>query len=670
MGAKSAALSRWRRTIWPGVAVLALALVPFDVWLGLLSGERLFTGDVVPSHLVLVACYALIGLLICSKQPTNNIGHLACLIGLSTIAGDVVQAYAHVGLLDRPGSLPGAAFASWCLWLYYPGYVALLIWLPLRFPDGKPPFRWWRPVNWAGWAILAAVGLEAVLLWPIRGIRLLDGTSPQSSFPIAAQHVGTAVNWAFRLVPWLALASLVTRYVRSDRATRVQIRWFVIAAVSIGVTALENWLHLPGWLEGFRAVPWVPFALLVAMNRHQLFGIELIVRRSLVLTGLTVGVVGVYTAVVAGASALLGVSGLGPSLVATALVAVLFQPARDLLQRGAEKLVYGRRRDPHLALSQLGRHLQSSVGRDEGLPAIAETVVQALRLPYVRIDLAGDHGPGEAGTRVGGVATVALVHRREYVGELTVGLRSGERRLDNLDRRVVDELAPLVATAVHAMALTAEVRRSRERLVVAREEERRRLRRDIHDGLGPALAGIAMEIQAARNLMEAGDGAVVDVLTSAEGRTRDAIIEVRRVVYALRPPVLDQLGLLRALEEHASSVSGPMHGDGLVVSVEADGELASLPAGAEVAAYLIVLEALTNVLRHADARRCQIRLVADEELLIEVNDDGIGLPDGASMGVGLSSMRERAEELGGTLSLDASAMAGLCVVARIPLESA
>ena len=155
----------------------------------------------------------------------------------------------------------------------------------------------------------------------------------------------------------------------------------------------------------------VPLALLVAMMRHRLFGVELIIRRSLVWAGLTAGVVGVYTAVVGGASALLGLSGTVPSLVATALVAVLFQPARERLQRAAEKLVIGGRRDPHLALSQLGRHLQSAVGREDGLAGIAETVVQALRLPYIRIDLAGNAGAGEAGTRVADVATMALVHR-------------------------------------------------------------------------------------------------------------------------------------------------------------------------------------------------------------------------------------------------------------------
>ena len=201
----------------------------------------------------------------------------------------------------------------------------------------------------------------------------------------------------------------------------------------------------------------------------------------------------------------------------------------------------------------------------------------------------------------------------------------------------------------------------------AREEERRRLRRDLHDGLGPSLAGITMEIQAARNLLEVDRRTAADMLDAAEGWARDAIAEVRRVVYGLRPPVLDQLGLTRALEEHAKTIKGSADGAPISVEVAVTGNLDSLPAAVELAAYLIALEGVTNVLRHAAARRCEIRMEASGHLRVEVVDDGTGVPDTHALGVGLTSMRERAEELGGSFSIARARPRGTRLVAEIPL---
>jgi signal transduction histidine kinase len=261
------------------------------------------------------------------------------------------------------------------------------------------------------------------------------------------------------------------------------------------------------------------------------------------------------------------------------------------------------------------------------------------------------------------------MHAGVRVGTLTVGLAPGDEALGRGERAVVDALVPVLAAAVHASSLAVEVQRSRERLVTAREDERRRLRRDLHDGLGPVLAGITMEIQAARTLLDVDEVRAREMLEAAERWAREAVGEVRRVVYGLRPPVLDQLGLVRAVEEHIASLD--QHGSRLSVEIRTSGELGGLPAGAEVAAYLIALEALTNVVRHARAAHCSISLSSTADTVeLEVIDDGDGFEEQTPFGVGLSSMRERAEELGGVVVVGRGVERGTRVLARIPVSPA
>jgi signal transduction histidine kinase len=243
----------------------------------------------------------------------------------------------------------------------------------------------------------------------------------------------------------------------------------------------------------------------------------------------------------------------------------------------------------------------------------------------------------------------------------------------------LDDLARHAGVAVHAVRLTADLQRSRERLVAALEEERRRLRRDLHDGLGPQLAAIAVKLEAARNLLplhpKLGDG----LLAELKNQTQVALADIRRLVYNLRPPSLDELGLVSALREHVTLYSLPTPGrteagtgDGrLMVDVEAPEKLPALPAAVEVAAYRIALEGLTNVVRHAFARSCIIRLTLAEGMLhLTITDDGRGLPADLRAGVGLISMRERAAELGGTLVLERAPSGGAHLQARLPLMAA
>ena len=238
---------------------------------------------------------------------------------------------------------------------------------------------------------------------------------------------------------------------------------------------------------------------------------------------------------------------------------------------------------------------------------------------------------------------------------------------------------------MHAVRLTADLQSSRERLVTTREEERRRLRRDLHDGLGPTLASFALKLDAARKLVRRKPEGAEEMLSRLKDQTQDTVSDVRRLVYGLRPPALDDLGLVPSIRQQAEShafvadvysgdaVKEKTAEDGLVgFSLEAPGDLPSLPAAVEVACYRIVQEAITNVARHAHAKTCRIRLSVDRGagmLGLEVRDDGVGMPKNRVAGVGLSSMRERAEELGGTCDVEPDPGGGTRVLARLPLPT-
>lgn len=329
--------------------------------------------------------------------------------------------------------------------------------------------------------------------------------------------------------------------------------------------------------------------------------------------------------------------------------------------------MYGDRGEPYTVISRLGRQLEGTLAPDAVLPAIVETVAQALRLPYTAIALRQDVGfriAAAVGAPAGTLLRIPLIYQGDTVGEFLLGPRPGEDSFSQSDRRLLDDLARQAGVAASAVRLTADLRYSRERLITAREEERRRLRRDLHDGLGPALASVTLMADAARNLLVPDPTASADLLLKLKAEAQAATAEIRRVVYALRPPALDELGLASALQEQGAQYSQ----GGLRVTVSVPECLPPLSAAVEVAAYRIAQEALTNVLRHARARLCTVCLAINDGLRLEIADDGQGLNNGRP-GVGLTSMRERAEELGGTCSIAPGERGGTVVRARLPLLS-
>src|SRR5215203_4598899 len=349
---------------------------------------------------------------------------------------------------------------------------------------------------------------------------------------------------------------------------------------------------------------------------------------------------------------------------------MLFQPLRERLQRGVNRLMHGERDEPYAVVSRLGQRLEATLSPEAVLDTITQTVREALKLSYVAVALekAGD-APAEvaasAGKPVDEPLRLPLAYQNEPVGELLIGSRSPGEGFSAADRRLLDALARQAGIAAHAVRLTADLQRSRERLVTAREEERRRLRRDLHDGLGPTLASMTLQTEAARDLFAADPARADALLADLTQQLQAATADIRRLVYALRPPALDDLGLLGALRAQTAR-----HGPGpTCIAVVAPDGLPPLPAAVEAAAYRIAQEALTNVLRHAEARTCEIELRYDERtavLMVDVTDDGRGLAPDAHAGVGLTSMRERAEELGGRLAVEAGAAGGTSVRAMLP----
>jgi signal transduction histidine kinase len=386
---------------------------------------------------------------------------------------------------------------------------------------------------------------------------------------------------------------------------------------------------------------------------------------------MTAGVVTVYAASVVMLGTIIPGEGLyAEALLATGLAALVALPLRDRLQRGVSHLLYGDRDEPHRALARLAQRLEASLEPDTVLPMVARTVAEALKLPYAAIELRHDGTIEVAaahGVSRGVLERIPLVHRGEEVGWLVLSPRGPDDPFSSADRALLAELARQAGGAAYAVRLTADLQRSRQQLVSAREEERRRLRRELHDGLGPALAGSLMKLQTARSLAGSKPAALDRLLDELTDQTRHTIDDVRRVAYDLRPPALDQLGLVEALAQEARRLAPPS----ATFEVQAAAPLDGLPAAVEVAAYRIGLEALTNVVHHAAAghARVDLRLEGDA-LLVEVRDDGRGMAPGGRPGIGLTTMRERAEELGGTLTVERAAGGGVDIRARLPLGQA
>jgi signal transduction histidine kinase len=480
---------------------------------------------------------------------------------------------------------------------------------------------------------------------------------------------------AARVVPVLAVARVGVTYLRSkDPDVRRRIAWVVVAFL-VGFGAYLGLGQLPELVTGSPLVPWqwlvlvlapIPATIAAAVLRYRLFDIEVILTRSLLYGSLTVVAVGVYAACYLVLRQLPESGTPAVAFVAGVVTAVCLQPLRSRLSVAANRLVYGERDDPYEVLARLDR-LPSGAALQEVLQAVAETLASTLRLPHVGIAVDGGFSAmaGTPSTVPEDAVQVPIRQGDRVLGALSLGVGPRRERFGPADRRLLETVSRRVGEAAHAGLLHADLQWSRQRIVMAREEERRRLRRDLHDGIGPALAGLGMQLEVIRDDVLARPEAAHDRISRVVVATHELVGEIRRVVDGLRPAALDQLGLPGALSERLRWLAADDRDVLLVVDV--DTPLGQLPAAVEVAAFHIANEATTNAVRHSGARRCTVTLRRDHELTIEVADDGHGVGADVRHGVGLLSMRERAEELGGSLTVSARPSGGTVVLARLPV---
>lgn len=552
------------------------------------------------------------------------------------------------------------------------------------FPSGRfvPRFTRWILVVFFGIDVLVSFFPDEALIPNISDSHLL--------WLVALSELATVVLvqiYRYRRVS-TPLQRQQTKWVVFGIA--VQITGFVIGSVLTIIPAFTapGSLYPLAYSEvGFLFGLFPTLAFGFAILRYRLWDIDVIIKRTLVYGTLTVSVIGLYVLVVVGLGSLIQTQGnLLLSLLATGLIAVLFQPARARLQQGVNHVLYGERDEPARVLTRLGHRLEATLTPEAVLPAIVETVAQALKLPAAAITWTTAEGGAEPhlGAIYGELhaqtaqTAVPLVYQQVTVGALVLALRTPGEVLTPADQRFLSHLAPQIGVAVHAVRLTADLKqltadlqRSRTQLVTAQEEERRRLRRDLHDGLGSVLAALNWRAGALRPLLHRDPVAAEALVVEQQHTIQAAIADIRRLVYDLRPPALDELGLLGALREQAAKLSTGPERDraaNLLVEVDAPETLPALPAAVEVAAYRIAQEALTNMARHAQAHHASLRLACTETLLeIDILDDGVGLPAAHPVGVGLLSMRERAEELGGSCEVQRVPERGTRVHAVLPL---
>jgi signal transduction histidine kinase len=637
------------------VSWVATALAPgYEPHLGTLAGEFATTA------LTYVPLVALAALLVW-RSPSHGVTRVLAVMAVSGGVGLITGA-----LLDGRTSSQGPWDLPWVLsGLAWIGSLPMLPLLLLLFPTGSVPSPRWRPVLYA---LLAALAVLAALVVADAD---LSGGGPQTlAVSAAAVLVGGALA---------AAVGLVLRWRRSAGVQRAQLRMFALAAA-----AVAGWYVVTGLLVSVGLGIQTPVDLIAApvayispvlatgyaVARHHLYGVDPVINRlamwgivSAVLLGGYLGAVTLLTSVSGAAQGSPTVA----ALVAGA-VALCLAPVRSRVQRLVDRAMYGFRDDPLEMFRAAGKRLSAAVHpADVGLE-IVRTATGSLRLPWAALDLETE---GEW-TRVAEVGVpprnepflVPIRDAGEDVGRLLVAPRRGEGGLGERDARLLADLSTQAGPAVRAARMVTELTDSRERLIQARESERRRLQRDLHDGLSPALSGIGLSADAARRLLAVRPTMADGLLQRISVEARESAEVVRRMLADLRPAGLEDAGLVAAVTERAFLLQRPGEFD---IRVRAPECLDVMSQGVQVAAYRITVEAMTNAARHSGGTCCDVLLEeSDGHLRIAVTDDGHGLRYDALPGVGLTSMRERASEAGGHLTLDRVGR-GLTVLAELPI---
>jgi signal transduction histidine kinase len=626
-------------------------------------------------NVVVAVAFPVVGAVIYRHRPGHVLAWVYAAAGLGAATTMFTYGYARFGLASA--GLPGHLAAAWVSsWVWTTGVPALLTFGLLLFPDGRLPSRRWRAVAAAALGGMILLALPPAVA-PGALVNHPEIVNPLGVPAAAAlvEPLGTAGFVAFVAAFLGAAVSLVVRWRAGNRSNRRQLRW-LLYAVSLLVLAFALDALAPSLaasVVSVAAVAFLPVAVGIAIVRERLYDIDVLISRSLVYGVLSAGVIVTYIVVVAAVGGLLGRrAGLVGPLVATGVVAVAFQPAREILQRRVSRWVYGPRADPYAALARLARRLENTTEPAAVLSTVVDTVATELRLPYAAIEVAedGEFRPvASHGLRPSRTTVLLLTHQGHTIGRMVIGETDAGGGLIAPQRRLLEDLARQASIALYAVRVTAALQRSRSQLINAREEERRRLHRDLHDGLGPTLAAMTLQLDVLRRVINDDAAAAKTLVDQLKAEVQAAVPEIRRLVYELRPPALDELGLVAALRQYALAAAGADRaGEDVTVSVLSESDLPPLPAATEVAAYRIATEAITNALRHAHPRRCTVRLECEGELRLAISDDGHGIPDVPPAGIGLRSMRERAAELGGHCVVERRPQGGTLVRALLPVE--
>lgn len=624
-------------------------------------------------HAVLVALlYPTVGTLIISRHSRNTVGWLLVGIGFVNSLVAVSTPWAPIALDIDLGALPGGKpvgqLMAWLgdgIWILSHG--ALLTLVPLLFPDGKLPSKRWRPVLvFSVVAVLVQFGAPLSVVSQIGLRNSYDDFYPDERLAVRLGELGYDLVRAGAV---LAMIALVWRLARMPRLERGPYVWFAVGAVAAGALLVPmEAISDPLAYEIVRliSVVTIPLGAAVAIFHHRAYGIDVVVNRALVYTVLTATLAAVYVGTVAAVDQLVSASSTFSVVTAAGATAIVLSPTRSYVQATANRVMYGRRDEPHVVAAAVGNRLEAVASGPETLREVAGDIASALRLPFIAVDVVSSSGAhrrlASSGQEPADSERLPLAANGELVGELVVGARRGQRHLSARDRAALREVAPVVAAAVRQIALTEDLHRARGRLANVLEEERRRIRRDLHDGLGPSLATVVMGLDEARAVHRTDAERTERLLGDLKEQTRGAIEDIRSLVYGLRPSALDELGLRAAVKQ---LVEGTIGRTSIEVTFDAPDTLSGVAAAPEVAAYRIVQEALTNVVRHSGATRAWVTLsLSGEALTVEVRDDGRGLPNPVSPGIGITSMRERVEDIGGTVTF--SSAGGTTVKASLP----
>ena len=635
--------------------------------------------DRVAVALVIVA-YAATALVILLARPGNRVARLMMLGTIAWALGEMLLGWGVQGWARTDPVAAGAAQVAVAgTALRGAGWLVLILGVPLVFPDGDTAWPGRRAPRVLLVLSIAAFALGCIVApYPLEA-RLADLRSP-TGLPLSAQVVAdllavTALALAF-LTLVVAVLGLRVKWGRADALVRQQLLWFAAAfALPLLCLPLAVTPWASPWLFAAVSAP-IPIALGIALLQRRLYDIELVMSRSLTYLLVFAGAVAIYAGTIAAVGILLRRPGAQwLPWVGAAVVALVFTPLRLGVSSVANRVTYGHWSAPADVLAATERRLRDATDLPGLLHAMVTELADLLRLAYVELlDTHGDVvcGAGQGTSRP--TEELALTAYGAPVGTM----RWASTPLGSNDRRLLDAVARQLGEALHATALVEALRQAQERLVVSREEERKRLRRDLHDGLGPSLAALGMEVDGLRNRMPAlrPEQTDTELLALRQGIQR-TVLEVRRVVEGLRPPALDELGLDGAVHQLArrlATPAGAAAAPGRPVTIDATVQLnglPELPAATEVAAFRITQEALTNAIRHANASHVLASItVEDDELVVRVRDDGHGLAASRDDGVGLSAMRERAEELGGSFDIRAEPTIGTTIEARIPLHAA